>query len=188
MGIAPPGRLDAVFRSDQSPVSWRAALRVLPPHWHVPLLRLVRFGLVGIVGFGVNEGLLFVFHGRLLLALWLAQVIAIESAIVCNYLLNDRWTFHHPHPAFHRFLRFNAVSIVSLVVNILVVQLCTHFTGLHYLKANALGVLLAFGVNYLLNVYWAYGRALRDGAGEDDGAPQDARRRGDVAEAPPDPA
>lgn len=138
-------------------------LRLFPQHWHVPLLRLVRFGLVGTVGFGVNEGLLYLFHGRLLLPLPLANLFAIESAIVCNYLLNDRWTFHHPRPALHRFYRFNAVSIVSLVVNFLVVQLCAHFTGLHYLAANALGVLLAFGVNYVLNVYWAYGRALRNG-------------------------
>jgi putative flippase GtrA len=163
-------------------------LRPFPQHWHVPVLRLVRFGLVGIVGFGVNEGLLYLLHGRLLLPLSLANLIAIESAIICNYLLNDRWTFHHPRPALHRFLRFNAVSLVSLVVNFLVVQLCTHFTGLHYLKANALGVLLAFGVNYALNVYWAYGTALRDGGAEVDTAGPDPVRRSDVAGLPPDPA
>ena len=137
-----------------------ALLRLAPERWHVSLVRLLRFGTVGGIGFGVNEGLLYVGHGRLHLALWLAQVIAIESAISCNYLLNDRWTFHHAHPSWERFCRFNGVSLVSLVVNILVVQLCTHFTTLHYLAANALGVLLAFAVNYLLNVYWAYGKAL----------------------------
>ena len=137
-----------------------ALLRLAPVRWHVSLLRLLRFGTVGGIGFGVNEGLLYLGHGRLHLALWLAQVVAIESAIVCNYLLNDRWTFRHPLPAWGRFFRFNGVSLVSLVVNILVVQSVTHFTTLHYLAANALGVLLAFVVNYLLNVYWAYGKAL----------------------------
>jgi putative flippase GtrA len=137
-----------------------ALLRLAPVRWHVSLVRLLRFGTVGGIGFGVNEGLLYIGHGRLHLALWLAQVIAIESAIICNYLLNDRWTFHHPRPSWERLFRFNGVSLVSLTVNILVVQLCTHFAAIHYLAANALGVLLAFGVNYLLNVYWAYGKAL----------------------------
>jgi putative flippase GtrA len=135
-------------------------LRLLPERWRQPTLRLFRFGTVGAIGFCVNEGLLYLLHGRWLLTLWLAQVIAIESAIIGNYLLNDRWTFHHPHPTFERFLRFNGVSLVSLVVNILVVQIGTHYTPIHYLAANAVGVVVAFGVNYLLNVYWAYGKAL----------------------------
>jgi putative flippase GtrA len=139
---------------------FQAALRLTPERWRVPMLRLLRFGTVGVIGFGVNEGVLYLGYGRLRLALWLAQVIAIESAIVCNYLLNDRWTFHHRRPALTRFFRFNGVSLVSLVVNIVIVQLATHYTALHYLAANALGVLVAFGVNYLLNVYWAYGKAL----------------------------
>lgn len=136
-------------------------VRALPERWRQPFLRLFRFGTVGIIGFGVNEGLLYLLHGRWLITLWLAQVIAIESAIICNYLLNDRWTFHHPHPTLERFLRFNGVSLVSLIVNILVVQLATRYTPIHYLAANAVGVVVAFGVNYLLNVYWAYGKALR---------------------------
>lgn len=137
-----------------------ALLRLLPVRWRQPILRLFRFGTVGVIGFGVNEGLLYLLHGRWQLTLWLAQVIAIESAIVCNYLLNDRWTFHHPRPSLERFFRFNGVSLVSLIVNILVVQVGTRYTPIHYLAANAVGVLVAFGVNYLLNVYWAYGKAL----------------------------
>lgn len=137
-----------------------AALAFLPERRRRSVARLMRFGIVGAIGFVVNEGLLFLGHGKLGLALWLAQIIAIESAIVCNYLLNDRWTFHHPRPSVQRFLRFNSVSLVSLGVNLLVVQVSTHLTSLHYLAANALGVLIAFAVNYLLNVYWAYGRAL----------------------------
>jgi len=147
-------------RREQVGFPLRAVLRLLPERWRQPTLRLFRFGTVGAIGFGVNEGLLYVLHGRWHVALWLAQVIAIESAIICNYLLNDRWTFHHPHPTFQRFFRFNGVSLVSLVVNILVVQLGTHYTPIHYLAANAVGVVVAFAVNYLLNVYWAYGKAL----------------------------
>lgn len=162
------------------------ALRLTPERWRVPILRLMRFGTVGVIGFGVNEGLLYLVHGRFLLSLLLANVIAIESAIICNYLLNDRWTFHHPRPAFDRFLRFNGVSLVSLVVNIAVVQLCTRYTGIHYLAANALGVLLAFGVNYGLNVYWAYGRALR--GGDDVSEPLADPVRHAAVDLPADPA
>jgi putative flippase GtrA len=147
-------------RREQVAFPIAVVVRLLPEQWRQPILRLFRFGTVGAIGFGVNEGLLYLLHGRWQFALWLAQVIAIESAIICNYLLNDRWTFHHPRPTLERFFRFNGVSLVSLVVNILVVQVGTRYTPIHYLAANAVGVVVAFGVNYLLNVYWAYGKAL----------------------------
>jgi dolichol-phosphate mannosyltransferase len=120
----------------------------------------MRFGLVGASGFVVNEGLLFALHGKAHLPLLLASAIAIECAIISNYLWNDRWTFGHPTPSLQRFFRFNAVSLVSLVVNASVLGLATSLTPLHYLAANLIGVAVAFGVNYALNVYWTYGRAL----------------------------
>lgn len=173
----------------ERPDAWvlRVIGAVVPERRRRPLGRLLRFGTVGLIGFGVNEGLLYLGHGRAALPLWLAQVIAIESAIICNYLLNDRWTFHHPKPAFHRFVRFNGVSLVSLVVNFLVVQLCTHFTSLHYLAANALGVVLGFGVNYVLNVYWAYGKALSHQA-PPEAALAGGDRRSVPVDLPADPA
>lgn len=128
--------------------------------WRTPVLRFMRFGVVGASGVVVNEGLLYLGHGRLHLPLLLASAIAIECAIISNYLLNDRWTFHHPHPAWHRFWRFNAVSLVGMVVNLAVLALLTRFTTLEYWAANPIAVVVAFGVNYLLNVYWTYGTAL----------------------------
>jgi len=128
--------------------------------WRASLLRFTRFGVVGASGVVVNEGLLYVGHGRLRLPLLLASVIAIECAIISNYLLNDRWTFHHPHPAWRRFWRFNAVSLVGMAVNLAALALLTRFTALAYWAANPIAVVAAFAVNYLLNVYWTYGAAL----------------------------
>ena len=149
-------------------------------------LRLVRFGIVGASGFVVNEGLLYVGHGVFRLPLLLASVLAIECAIVTNYLLNDRWTFQHRRPTLMRFVRFNAVSLVSLVVNLAVLGLLTRFTRLDYRAANAVAVAAASGANYVLNVYWTYGTRLTtpyDQAEEPDLSPE-----GEAGLAPTAPA
>ena len=128
--------------------------------WRTPAVRFVRFGIVGASGTAVNEGLLALGHGVWHLPLLLASAIAIECAIISNYLLNDRWTFKHRRPAWSRFLRFNTVSLVSLVVNLGILALLTRATHMHYLWANIIGIGIAFLVNFTLNVYWTYGKAL----------------------------
>ncbi len=140
------------------------------PLWRGKALRFVRFGIVGALGSVINEGLLSLLYGRVHLPLIVASAIAIECAIVSNYLCNDRWTFHHPTPSFSRFRRFNAVSLLSLVVNIGVLTLLSSRAHVDYRAANFIGIVVAFGVNYVLNVYWTYGKALAEpesGASED---------------------
>src|SRR5579875_4995 len=134
--------------------TWRTS------RWGHSTLQFVRFGMVGASGFLVNEGLLFLAHGRAHLPLLVASVLAIECAIIWNYLLNDRWTFHHPRPSFQRFWPFEAVSLVGLVVNAGILAGLDHYAHLYYLVANALAIIAAMGVNYLLNAYWTYGKAL----------------------------
>ncbi|MCL5947203.1 MAG: GtrA family protein [Chloroflexi bacterium] len=126
----------------------------LPP----ALKRLFKFGTVGATGVFVNEGMLYLLHGRFLLPLIISSIVAVECSIITNFLLNDRWTFGHHQPAFTRFWRFNLVSLFSLFVNVTVLALLEHFTPLHYLLANPIAITTAFGVNYSLNTYWTYGQ------------------------------
>lgn len=126
----------------------------LPP----ALQRLFKFGTVGATGVVVNEGMLYLLHGRFLLPLIVSSIIAVECSIITNFLLNDRWTFGHVRPTLTRFWRFNLVSLLSLFVNVTVLALLEHLTPLHYLLANPIAIITAFGVNYSLNTYWTYGR------------------------------
>lgn len=123
--------------------------------------RAARFALVGASGVLVNLLLLWTLHGLAGLHDLLAVPIAVEASILSNFLLNDRFTFHdrrHDH-VLQRLAKFNAVSLLALGINFVVYALLTRGFGTHYLVAQFLAILVAFGANYLGNLHWTYGGA-----------------------------
>ncbi len=121
--------------------------------------RAARFALVGASGVLVNLALLWLLHGQLKVHDLVAVPIAVEASILSNFLLNDRFTFHdrrHDH-VLQRLAKFNAVSLVALAINFLAYALLTRGFGVHYLLAQFLAIVVAFGANYLGNLHWTYG-------------------------------
>lgn len=124
------------------------------------LSELVRFGVVGTSGVVVNNAVLFLFHGVLMWPLIPASVLAVEVAIVNNFIWNDRWTFSNRTQTSFRFLRFNLVSLGGLVVNTGVLAALVALAGIHYLAANLVAIGAAMGWNFSVNSRWTW---LRDG-------------------------
>lgn len=123
--------------------------------------RAARFALVGLSGVLVNLAVLFLLHGQLGLHDLVAVPIAVELSILSNFLLNDRFTFHdrrHNHVV-ERLLKFNAVSLIALAINFVAYALLTRGFGVHYLVAQLIAIVVAFGANYLGNLHWTYGGA-----------------------------
>lgn len=120
---------------------------------------LARFGIVGASGVLVNNAALFLLHGALGWHLILASVVAVETAIVNNFIWNDLWTFSERTPARFRFLRFNLVSLGGLVVNTGALVGIVALTGAHYLVANLVAIGAAMAWNFSANARWTW---LRD--------------------------
>ena len=129
------------------------------PHARKPKLRMrkwiAKFVVVGGSGTVLNTAVLYVLYRRLHLPLAAASALAVEVAVVNNYLLNDRWTFGARSPSLRRFAKFNASSLGGLAVNVLAVWLLTH-AGLHFLAANLAGIAAAFAVNLTLSPTWVW--------------------------------
>jgi putative flippase GtrA len=123
--------------------------------------RLLKFLLVGGTGVGVNTVVLFLLHQLAGLPVVVASAVAVEVAIVSNYLLNDRWTFNHHRPSLRRFAQFNVVSLGGLLLTTTAVWVLTTALGLHYLLANFVGIGLATSWNFAANVYWTWGAERR---------------------------
>lgn len=111
------------------------------------LVTAFRFGAVGVGGVAVNLVVLQLLYGALQLPLIAASALAVEIAIVHNYLLNDRWTFHARRGSMLRFARFNVAALATLLTNVLIVGLLVR-TGVSYLVADMLGI----GAGALLNL------------------------------------
>jgi putative flippase GtrA len=151
--------------------------------------RFVKFGIVGASGVPVTLLTNYLLHAVAGLALPLSTALAVEVAIFTNFLGNHLWTFagsdvrsrtiplveRQPvvgpvvtwalRPGVRRFVKFNAVSLVGLVITTLV----TTFVASHYgaelrevagsnyfLLANLAGIAVAMVWNFLANVVWTW--------------------------------
>lgn len=123
-------------------------------------VRALKFALVGVAGAVVNTAALYVLYRWARLPLPLASALAVEIAVVHNYLLNDWWTFAASGPSARRFVKFNISMLGGLAVNVLAVWSLVR-VGLHFLPANALGVAAAFTVNFASSSGWVWGRGNR---------------------------
>ena len=121
--------------------------------------RIAKFAVVGLTGILINMGVLYLLFRRLALPLVLSSGVAVELAVISNFLLNSSWTFAC-HASLPRFAKFNVASLAGLTVNVTAVGLLTRL-GLYLLAADVIGVAVGFVVNYLFSVLWVWSRAAR---------------------------
>lgn len=122
--------------------------------------RLFRFCLVGFSGVFVDMGMLFLLSDPSSLGLPLtpSKIVAAELAILNNFLWNDRWTFgdiarRQPgqRQRFQRFIKFNAVCLAGLVLNVLLLNFFFRLLGNRYL-ANFIAIALVTIWNFWFNL------------------------------------
>lgn len=129
------------------------------PGAHSSNRRLVPFLAVGAIGAAVNLGAL----ALLLLAgvdKYIASPIAIELAILSNFLLHRRWTFADQRgkgETWRQGLKFQGVALAALAVSYATfVALCRAIPALPPPLAQALGIPPGTLVNYLWNSRWTF--------------------------------
>ena len=119
--------------------------------------RFVRFGIVGALGVVVNSVVLFLVHGVFGLPLLLASALAVETAIIHNFIWNERWTFGEPSFSVVRLGKFNLTSLGGLLITLGVLHLMVEYGKVHYLLANLAGIALATAWNFALSLFWTWG-------------------------------
>ena len=130
----------------------RAAAR-RPASW----MQLLKFGLVGGSGYLINLVIFALLAGPVGLHHVLAAVGAFCVALTNNFLWNRHWTFEagHGHPGFQA-MRFFAVSVAALLVNLIVLEILISSASLGDLSAQAIAVAVAMPFNFLGNKLWTF--------------------------------
>jgi putative flippase GtrA len=128
-----------------------------PANW----LQLVRFGLVGGVGFVVNLAVYTLFVHSVGVDYRAASVIAWLVAVANNFVLNRHWTFDaRDGQARFQAMRFLVVSLVAEVFSLLLLTLFVEGAGIAKVPAQALAVAGSMPLNFLGNKLWSF-RARR---------------------------
>lgn len=118
-----------------------------------------RFGIVGLSGIVVNEGLLALFTKVFLWPVGVAGALAIEISIITNFLLNNYWTWRTSRDKSFliRLLRYHSVAIISGLVNYAILLFLSGL-GMEPLIANLFGIAVGTVINFFLNHYWTFAR------------------------------
>jgi putative flippase GtrA len=124
-----------------------------PANW----LQLVRFGLVGGVGFIVNLVVYTLCVHPIGMEYRVASVAAWLVAVCNNFILNRHWTFDAGGERAHRqAVRFLVVSLIAEVFSLLVLTLLVEDAGFAKVPAQALAVGLSMPLNFLGNKLWSF--------------------------------
>jgi dolichol-phosphate mannosyltransferase len=125
---------------------------------------IIKFGIVGLSGILVNEGILIYLREFAGFSIPLASICAIELSILNNFFWNDRWTFktekgHSLSSRWHRLGAFQVISIGGAVINFGILTVLSLMLGIDYRISNLIGILVAFAWNFLINRNLTWKRA-----------------------------
>ena len=119
----------------------------------------MKYSLVGVSGVFVNLGLYLFLTRYYEISEVVAPLIAIESALISNFILNNFWTFGKRITQSRirvRFVKFHLVSGFSALINYSAFLTLFLVFGLYDILANLIGIGLAAIVNYLINSNWTW--------------------------------
>ena len=124
--------------------------------------RFLKFCTVGAGGVVVNMFFFWLFYKKLGMYSLVASFLAIQLAIINNFLWNDKWTWKERRKPgagefSKRLAKFAfASNLVSALGNLVGVFVFLNLLKWYYLFSNFLAISLGVILNFLVNHYWTY--------------------------------
>jgi putative flippase GtrA len=123
----------------------------------------MKFNSVGGIGIGVQLAALAIFRSWLKLDYLLATGLAVEIAVIHNFLWHERFTWAD-RPAARRvqslvrLVKFNASNgAVSIVGNLVLMRLLAGELKVNYVASNLIAIVVCSVVNFLLGDRFVFG-------------------------------
>jgi putative flippase GtrA len=122
------------------------------------VIRWLKFNAVGLIGVGVQLATLALLV-RLGVHYLVATALAVETAVLHNYLWHRRWTWadRKGRATAASLWRFHlANGLVSIVSNLVLMRVLAGWLGLPVLPANLLAIAVTSLLNFLLGDRWVF--------------------------------
>jgi putative flippase GtrA len=119
------------------------------------LLRLLKFGIVGLLGMVVDFGVTWLFKEKVRINRFAANALGFSCAVVCNFALNRAWTFGSHANVEGQLFRFVMVSLTGLLLNTGIVYFFNR-RGFNFYLSKAMAIVLVFIWNYAANSYFTF--------------------------------
>jgi len=122
------------------------------------ILKMLRFGIVGLSGMGVDFGITYLLKEKLKVHKYIANSTGFTVAAISNYLFNRIWTFQSSSPeVVSQLLRFLVFALLGLALNNLVIFLLTDSRiRLNFYLAKAAAIFIVFFWNFFMNYFFTF--------------------------------
>jgi putative flippase GtrA len=126
------------------------------------LVHWLKFNLVGGIGIVVQFVALLLLKGVFHFHYLAATAIAVEAAVVHNFVWHEQFTWSDRVQAswrrsLPRFAKFNLTTgAVSILGNLALMKVMVGYGGMNYLLANALAIALCSLANFLVSEEWVF--------------------------------
>lgn len=126
------------------------------------LVRWFKFNFVGGIGIGVQFAVLFFLRSILNLNYLLATAIAVEAAVIHNFVWHEQFTWSDRvesswRRSLPRLFRFNLTTgAVSILGNLALMKILVGEGHMNYLLANAIAIALCSIANFLVSEEWVF--------------------------------
>jgi len=121
------------------------------------MLHWIKFNVVGVVGFVLQAGALFLLtHAKHRISYLTATALAVEVAVLNNFVWHQRWTWkdrpsNTTVETLRRLAKFNITTgLVSILGNLVFMSLLVGRLGLAIVLANLISVLACSLLNFVL--------------------------------------
>ena len=121
------------------------------------MIHFIRFNMVGVLGFALQSGALFVLtHSALSMGYLAATAAAVELAVLNNFVWHQRWTWKdrpsaNTRETLRRLLKFNITNgAVSITGNLVLMSILVGRAGLPIAGANVASVAACSICNFFL--------------------------------------
>jgi dolichol-phosphate mannosyltransferase len=134
---------------------------------------------VGFSGMLVDLGLFHWLHSGTGWPLEAAKVVAAETALLNNFLWNDRWTFGNPPqdsvaPWHLRLIRFHLICLSGIALTLILLGLLHRRAGVPADWANAIATVSVSGWNFVWSRRWGWAAPLTHPGGHSDASDRDS--------------
>jgi putative flippase GtrA len=133
------------------------------PHESTPtFVRWCKFNVVGGMGILVQFAALFLLKSVLRFDYMFATAVAVEAAVVHNFVWHEQFTWADRVQAawrrsLGRFVRFNLTTgAVSILGNLALMRVMVGEGNMNYLVANAIAIGLCSVANFLVSEEWVF--------------------------------
>lgn len=131
------------------------------------IARWCKFNIVGAIGIVVQFVSLFLLTSLLRFDYLFATAIAVEAAVVHNFVWHEQFTWADRvegpwRGSLTRFARFNLTTgLVSILGNLALMKVMVGFGDMNYLVANGIAIALCSVANFLVSDAWVFEPARR---------------------------